>query len=131
MLKMQFLSFLPGLSSQWVRDGAWEFVTQCVLQVMLVRPPHPHSPPQHMLSLVLQAGEYMGAAKIFKLRGTCSNGMRSGYRRDFWKVLLDLAIVSTGQKSVGNKENSCRPLLGMSSAKGTELKRFPCDVPCE
>ena len=40
-------------------------------------------------------------------------------------MLLDVAIVSTGQGSMGDKESSCWPLLGMMSVKDAELSVLP------
>ena len=72
-----------------------------------MRPPHTHDPSQSTRFLILQAGEYTGAAKISKVRGTGSNDMRSPHRLGVQKELLDLAVVSTGQGSMGDEENSC------------------------
>ena len=66
---------------------------------MLVRPPHTHNPYQRILFLTLQAGDYAGAAKIFKVRRTRSSSMHSQCRIDLRKVLPDLGIVRIGQKS--------------------------------
>lgn len=73
--------------------------------MMFVRPPHTHTPSQGAFLLTLQAGEYTGAATIFGMRGHAQ--VICILDVDFRKVLLDLRIVRTGQKSLGGKENSC------------------------